>query len=134
VNGTQRLGSPEFWLENWEKQAIVEFHLKSPLEGYRRLTFVVRCGHRGGETLQRVASAQSRRSLVEVERKAVEEGHGLRAAIGHVSAVAHRCFLSQHYCSGTFYCLCSILVPVHRQLGRPRIDDRGGYQDHIAGS
>ena len=32
----------DHWLENWEKQAIVGFHLKNPLEGYRRLTFMMR--------------------------------------------------------------------------------------------
>jgi putative transposase len=31
----------DFWLERWEKQAIIEFHLKNPLEGYRRLTFMM---------------------------------------------------------------------------------------------
>jgi hypothetical protein len=31
----------DFWLEDWEKQAIVNFHLKNPLEGYRRLTFMM---------------------------------------------------------------------------------------------
>ncbi len=31
----------DFWLEAWEKQAIVNFHLKNPLEGYRRLTFMM---------------------------------------------------------------------------------------------
>ena len=25
----------DFWLELWEKEAIIEFHLKNPLEGYR---------------------------------------------------------------------------------------------------
>jgi hypothetical protein len=24
----------DFWLEDWEKQAIIGFHLKNPLEGY----------------------------------------------------------------------------------------------------
>jgi hypothetical protein len=33
--------SRDFWLEEWEKQAIVGFHLKNPLEGYRRLTFMM---------------------------------------------------------------------------------------------
>jgi transposase InsO family protein len=28
-------------LEPWEKEAIIEFHLKNPLEGYRRLTFMM---------------------------------------------------------------------------------------------
>jgi transposase InsO family protein len=31
----------DFWLEDWEKQAIINFHLKNPLEGYRRLTFMM---------------------------------------------------------------------------------------------
>jgi transposase InsO family protein len=31
----------DFWLQDWEKQAIVNFHLKNPLEGYRRLTFMM---------------------------------------------------------------------------------------------
>ena len=31
----------DFWLEPWEKEAIIGFHLKSPLEGYRRLTFMM---------------------------------------------------------------------------------------------
>jgi hypothetical protein len=31
----------DFWLEAWEKQAIVGFHLKNPLEGYRLLTFMM---------------------------------------------------------------------------------------------
>ena len=31
----------DFWLEQWEKEAIVDFHLKNPLEGYRRLTFMM---------------------------------------------------------------------------------------------
>ena len=31
----------DFWLETWEKDAIIRFHLKNPLEGYRRLTFMM---------------------------------------------------------------------------------------------
>jgi putative transposase len=31
----------DFWLEDWEKQAIIAFHLDHPLEGYRRLTFMM---------------------------------------------------------------------------------------------
>jgi hypothetical protein len=31
----------DFWLELWEKEAIIDFHLKNPMEGYRRLTFMM---------------------------------------------------------------------------------------------
>lgn len=31
----------DFGLEQWEKEAIINFHLKIPLEGCRRLTFMM---------------------------------------------------------------------------------------------
>src|ERR1019366_2710216 len=31
----------DFWLAPWEKQAIIGFHQDHPLEGYRRLTFMM---------------------------------------------------------------------------------------------
>lgn len=30
-----------FWLQDWEKQAILDFHRAHPDEGYRRLTFMM---------------------------------------------------------------------------------------------
>ncbi len=47
---SRRLGSPNqhnttvppnFWLEDWEKAAIIAFHDLYPAEGYRRLTYVM---------------------------------------------------------------------------------------------
>ncbi len=31
----------DFWLEPWEREAIVKFAVDNPLEGYRRLTFML---------------------------------------------------------------------------------------------
>jgi hypothetical protein len=31
----------DHWLEDWEKQTILDFHDRHPLEGYRRLTFMM---------------------------------------------------------------------------------------------
>ena len=31
----------DWWLEDWEKKAIVDFHVRNPLEGYRRLAFMM---------------------------------------------------------------------------------------------
>jgi transposase InsO family protein len=31
----------DWWLEEWEKQAILDYHQQHPLEGYRRLTFMM---------------------------------------------------------------------------------------------
>ena len=59
----------DFWLEPWEKEAIISFHLKNPLEGYRRLTFMMldaRCG--GGESGERMASAETSGTAVALER------------------------------------------------------------------
>ena len=29
------------WLQEWEKEAIIEYHDRHPLDGYRRLTFMM---------------------------------------------------------------------------------------------
>jgi hypothetical protein len=31
----------DHWLEDWEKRTIIEYHEQHPLEGYRRLTFMM---------------------------------------------------------------------------------------------
>ena len=31
----------DWWLEDWERKAIIDFHDKNPLEGYRRLCFMM---------------------------------------------------------------------------------------------
>jgi putative transposase len=31
----------DFWLEDWEREAIINFYLENPQEGYRRLTFMM---------------------------------------------------------------------------------------------
>lgn len=31
----------DFWLESWEKQASINYYHRHPLEGYRRLTFMM---------------------------------------------------------------------------------------------
>jgi hypothetical protein len=31
----------DHWLEDWEREAVIRFHHEDPLEGYRRLTFMV---------------------------------------------------------------------------------------------
>lgn len=31
----------DWWLEDWEKKAIVDYHDNHPLDSYRRLTFMM---------------------------------------------------------------------------------------------
>jgi hypothetical protein len=41
VNERDALVPRDHWLEPWEKVAIINFHHQYPLEGYRRLTFMM---------------------------------------------------------------------------------------------
>ncbi len=41
VNEHNGLVPRDWWLEDWEQQAIIDFHHQYPLEGYRRLTFMM---------------------------------------------------------------------------------------------
>ena len=62
----------DHWLEPWEKQAIVDFHVRYPLEGYRRLTFMMLDrGRRGGEPVAACIACSSEAGLLQaVERNA----------------------------------------------------------------
>ena len=68
----------DFWLEDWEKQAIIGFHLKNPLEGYRRLTFMMLDADIVAVSPTSVWRVLGRAGLLSKwNRQAVEEGHGL---------------------------------------------------------
>jgi hypothetical protein len=51
-------------LEPWEKEAIIDFHLKNPLGGHRRLTFIM-------------LDVEASTITVPVESQAVAQGDGL---------------------------------------------------------
>lgn len=40
-NGHNGFIPRDFWLESWEKEAIIAFHREHPLEGYRRLAYMM---------------------------------------------------------------------------------------------
>ena len=67
----------DFWLEDWEKQAISGFHLKNPLEGCRRLAFMMLDAGIVAVSPTSVWRVGAGRTFVQVERQAVQEGHGL---------------------------------------------------------
>ena len=41
VNEHNALIPRDHWLDDWEKQAIVDYHEQHPLDGYRRLTYMM---------------------------------------------------------------------------------------------
>ena len=96
------------WLEESEKQAIVDFHRQYPLEGYRRLTFMM---------LDRDVVAASPASVYRVlkqagllqrwNRRQSKKGSGFAQPL---SAHAHwHVDVSYINVGGTFYYLCSLL-------------------------
>ena len=103
------------WLQDWETEAIVAFHQQYPLEGYRRLTFMM---------LDRDVVAVSPSSVYRVLKQAgllgrragkpSQKGTGFVPPAGphahwHVD-IAHLNI------AGTFYYLCSILDGYSRYL------------------
>ena len=98
----------DFWLEDWEKQAIVNFHLKNPLEGYRRLTFMMLDGDVVAVSPSSVWRVLSQAGLL---RKwngvSSKKGTGFQQP-----AAPHQHWhidVSYINIAGTFYYLCSVL-------------------------
>jgi transposase InsO family protein len=98
----------DFWLEEWEKQAIIGFHLKNPLEGYRRLTFMM---------LDQDIAAVSPSSVWRVLSQAglLRKWNGAPSKKGtgfQQPSAPHRHWhidVSYINIAGTFYYLCSVL-------------------------
>jgi hypothetical protein len=117
----------DFWLEEWEKQAIRNFHLKNPLEGYRRLTFMML-----DQDIVAVSPSSVWRVLgqagllIEVEGEALQERHGLRATAAGASTLAYRRLLHQHQRHVLLFVQrAGWFQPGHCPLGPARIDDGG---------
>jgi transposase InsO family protein len=105
----------DFWLEDWEKQAIVGFHLKNPLEGYRRLTFITL-----DADIVAVSPSSVWRVLNQAELLSKWKGKPSKKGTGFEQPlVAHRHWhidVSYLNISGTFYYLCSILDGYSRYI------------------
>ena len=105
----------DHWLEETEKQAIVNFHEQHPLEGYRRLTFMM---------LDADVAAASPSSVYRVLKAAgVLERHNVQPSLkgkGFVQPLRPH----EHWhvdiaylnIAGTFYHLCSVLDGCSRYI------------------
>ena len=118
----------DFWLEDWEKQAIVNFHLKNPLEGYRRLTFMML-----DADIVAVSPSSVWRVLGQAGLLGKWNGKPSKKGTGFVQPPQpHEHWhidVSYINISGTFYYLCSVLdgysrFIVHWDL---RVHDGGGH-------
>jgi putative transposase len=104
----------DFWLEQWEVQAILAFHAQFPLEGYRRLCFMM---------LDRDIVAVSPASVYRVLRKAgllQKPFKRSRKGTGFVQPLQphdhwHIDISYLNIC-GTFYYLCSVIDGASRYI------------------
>lgn len=105
----------DFWLQEWEKEAILEFQALYPLEGYRRLTYMMMDADVAAvspSSVFRVLSQAGR--LRRWAHKASKKGTGFEQPLQphehwHVD-IAH---INIH---GTFYYLCAVLDGASRYL------------------
>ncbi len=115
VNEHNRLVPRDTWIEDWERKAIVEFHDKNPLEGYRRLTFMMLDQDVvavSPATVYRVLSKAGR--LDRWNRKPSKKGTGFVQPLAphehwHID-------IAYINIAGTFYYLCSLLDGASRSL------------------
>ena len=105
----------DFWLDDSEKRAIIEFHGKNPLEGYRRLTFMMldqNVAAASSATVYRVLSAAG--LLDRWNRKPSKKGTGfIQPLAPHEHWHIDVAYLNL---GGTFYYLCSILDGCSRAI------------------
>jgi transposase InsO family protein len=105
----------DFWLEDWEKQAIIAFHLDHPLEGYRRLAFMMLDGDVVAVSPTSVWRVLQGAGLLQRwNGKPSLKGTGFVQPLGphehwHID-------VSYINLSGTFYYLCSILDGYSRSI------------------
>jgi transposase InsO family protein len=105
----------DFWLEDWEKQAIINFHLKNPLEGYRRLTFMMLDADVVAVSPSSVWRVLGQAGLLKKwNQKLSKKGTGFVQPLKphehwHID-------ISYINISGTFYYLCSMLDGYSRSI------------------
>lgn len=105
----------DHWLEEWERQAILDYHDKNPLNGYRRLTYMMNdadvvCA--SPSTTYRVLHAAGR--LDKWNAKTSKKGTGFNQPS---AAHAHwHVDIAYVNVAGTFYYLCSVLDGYSRYI------------------
>ena len=105
----------DFWLAESEKKAIIDFHLKNPLEGYRRLTFMML-----DQDIVAVSPSSVWRVLGQAGLLSKWKGKPSKKGTGFEQPLkAHEHWhidVSYINISGTFYYLCSVLDGFSRSI------------------
>jgi putative transposase len=105
----------DFWLEDGEKQAIINFYLKHPLEGYRRLTYMML-----DRDIVAVSPSSVYRVLSAAELLRRWNGKTTKKGTGFVQPLQphEHWHIDVSYVNlcGTFYYLCSLLDGCSRYI------------------
>lgn len=105
----------DFWLEPWEKQAILDFQKRNPHEGYRRLAFMMI-----DQGVVAVSPATVWRTLHEAGRlRRQSSGPSSKGKGFHQPSKPHHHWhtdVSYLNIRGTFYYLCSVLDGYSRAI------------------
>ena len=105
----------DWWLEDWEKQAILDYQQQHPLEGYRRLTFMML-----DDDVVAVSPSSVYRVLKPAGVLARQNSSPSKKGTGFVQPIAaHEHWhvdISYLNICGTFYYLCSLLDGCSRYL------------------
>lgn len=105
----------DYWLTDWEKQAIIDYYLAHPLEGYRRLTYMMM-----DDDVVAVSPSSVYRVLINASLLSRFNGKPSKKGTGfHQPLKAHEHWhidISYLNICGTFYYLCSILDGFSRYI------------------
>lgn len=123
INEHNSLVPRDHWLEEWEKKAIMDYYLCHPLEGYRRLTFMMMDENIVAVSPSSVYRVLKGAGLLEKwNRKPSLKGTGFIQPTG-----AHQHWhIDVAYINicGTFYYLCSVLDGYSRLIVHWEIRER----------
>lgn len=112
----------DHWLLDWEKEAILDFELKYPLEGYRRLTFMMLDAN-----MVAVSPSSVYRVLKQAGRIGPFKGEASLKGTGFQQPLkAHEHWhvdVSYINISGTFYYMCSLLDGMSRSIVHSEIHE-----------
>ena len=126
VNEHNGLVPRDWWLEDWEKLAILDYHDRHPLEGYRRLTFMML-----DDDVVAVSPSSVYRVLKGAGRLDRRHNAPSKKGTGFVQPLAAHDHwhidISYINLGGTFYFLCSVLdgfsrYIVHWEI-RPKMEE-----------
>lgn len=118
----------DHWLEDWEKQAIIDFYQAHPDDGYRRVTYMMMDADLVAVSPSSVYRVLSQAGVLRRwEVKPSKKGKGF---VQPLSAHAHwHIDVSYLNLSGTFYYLCSILDGYSRYIVHHEIREQMTEQD-----